>query len=348
MANAVINSIIFRSWIPNLSGDIISVQPFKKLQNGEELNNIGKFEDQINTKSPYYRTVKQYNGVNEKYHYIRQIDPNDNHSGPVLLCVILFDNGILRPSKILLFLYSKNKYEFLSEISIQDFEQKGLVTLKPINYAAVIDGNTNNTEVITANIQSHLTIAYTALREFYHKHTHHYGEYRLKNDADYLTGSSFNPSRIEAIKEIVIHFKKQIDIHHEELGLFDLCAIDDNYDILKNFRTSLKARRTATGCFLYAKNLLLFYQDELSNPQDQKFVQYNLEIFDQALFSIRTMGEYIHDLHTGYLSETSEKMNKSISKFSGRLVVLTWGLIFLTAFLTFFSILTVLREFKVI
>ena len=345
MVNPIINSMIYRSWIPNLSGDIISSQPFKKLQSRGQLNNISEFENRINSVSPYYRLIKSYNGVNKKYHYINEIDPNDNRSGPVLLYALLFDNGLSQPTKIILFLFTEGKYEFLSEVAIQDLEPKGLITLKPINYSETIDKSTSNVDCIKSNIDSHLNIAYAALREFYHKHTHHYGEYKLKNDADYLTGISNNPDKKEAIKEIVLHFKKQIDIHHEELALFDLSTTDDKYNILKNFKTSLKARRTATGCFLYAKNLLHFYKEELGDD-NAKYVQEHLEIFNQALFSIKTMGEYIHDLHTGYLSEKTDEVSGSINKFSQILVRLTWVLITLTGILIFLTILTVLKTFQ--
>jgi hypothetical protein len=341
--NPIIHEILFTSWIPTLSGDIASINPFIKIT--PEMNNISKFDDEIDHRTPCYAQVKMYTTTANNFCYLNKTDPNDDHDDEesYILYALLFDNGIANPpNKIILFLRSdmSKKFEFLSEIEIQAIENKGLIILKPINYANNININSNHKQkIIQENIHSHLTIAYSAIRLHYHKHTYHRGDSESKTDADSLTGISFNLVKKNALKEIADYFKAQIDAYHDSVVGLGLGEYPDKRDAILLL---YQVRCTATGCFIYAKSFLHLYSNEF---QDLSYVQHNLEIFNTALFSIRSLGEYLHDMHSEKLSENNGKLSEAIKEYSRNVDKLTKILVVLTIIIAIFTIIAVIESF---
>jgi len=301
--------IICYGWIPNLTGDIFLMDPFK---NKKKFFSIDQYSNRIPV------TFLSEFGSSENVKVRPKIfsdNKDDIKNENELIVYILDKEDTKKLVKWYVFINSGDvgeAYKLVAYIDIIEFDEKGL-----IKFVAHEPENDNST--ITNEFLNQI---YIDIRDIYHEHTHHDG------DSDGDAADSLIPLSIDskdeaaAIKGILVKFQTKIVTYHKRIKQY-INVIDKS----KYITVAVEKIRQASGEYLYAQNFVAFYGDRGN---------INITVYQQ-LFSnvIQSMSVFLEELNAKYSHETSvitKRQNKLLLVMTIALVALTLATIILGYF----------------
>jgi hypothetical protein len=293
-------------WIPNLTGNIFLMDPFK---NKSKFKSIDQYSDRIpvailgNYKS--YKNIK----VKDK---IFSDNKNDLNQEKNIIVYILDDKNPKKIIKWYVFIEDGAAFQLVYSVDIIEFDEKGLIKFVAHEH---VDGNPTITNEFLNQI-------YIDIRDIYHEHTHHDGD--IDGDAaDSLIPLSINNENdAAAIKEILLMFQKKIVTYHKKIKQYINYADKSTY-----ITVAVENIRQASGEYIYAQNFVAFYGKRGEIQED---------IYSK-LFSnvIQSMDVFLEELNAKYSHETAvitKRQNKLLLIMTFVLIALTTATIMLGYF----------------
>lgn len=272
------------------------------MENPKKLCNLKQYENLI---------LKDHLDYIVKYeHFSKTViatdkQPSNNQEPPPWLFIFVFINKFEKfPEELLIYYTGEFPYVFIGKIKILEMDNQGLTKLS-------IDELSENFEYsddtdLTKQKQCLLKEAFFAIRELYHKHTHHINGNNLMDVPDSLTLPVYSSDKSEAVKEIIKYYQEKIIEYNN--SICDI--IIESHNIQKGNQLlydSIELQKQAKGCFIYGKNFLEEYSDCLT----VKELTYYKLMFDNATLAVQAFYDEINSVYKARNSELLQKLSKN-------------------------------------
>ncbi|MGD0080950.1 MAG: hypothetical protein ABSB80_09925 [Methanoregula sp.] len=273
------------------------------------INNIGKFESRIAKERldyihKYPRHLAKIVIVNDKK------KENGQDASPWLFVFLFADQEMKCPCEIIAFYTGTPSYIYLGTVGVYEVEKKGIVRLGineiPSDDYEYQDENDFNKQKIFLMKET-----FYAVRDLYHKHTHHVNDGNNDEVPDSLTLPSFlaetdrsdQDDKYTAVRNIIQYYQEKIVEYNNYICDFIIKSQDqsneDEYLI-----NSTGLLRQAKGCFIYGNNLLELYPKAFTDEE----YKYSQKMFVNATLAVQAFWDEINTRYNARISGNSKRL----------------------------------------
>ncbi len=220
------------------------------------------------------------------------------------------------PCRVLVFYTGIQPYEYLGRVAIYEIEKRGIIKIGIDDFSP--DCEYSDINDLDEQKKYLLKETFYAIRDLYHKHTHHVNNGNHDEVPDSLTLPSFHSDTVQAVKDIVQYYQEKIVEYNNYISEFIVKSqnqdSEDQYLI-----NSTGLLRQAKGCFIYGSNLLELYPNAFS-PEDYAYLT---KMFINSTQAIQAFWDEINTRYNARISGNSKKLSLNSNLLALMIILFT-------------------------
>lgn len=192
-------------------------------------------------------------------------------------------------------------YWYFGTISLAKISKRGLVKFQ---IKEIVDENFDYSGQEDYDLQKEILLRETffAVRNLYHKHTHHVNNGNNDDIPDSLTLPSFKTGDNEAVRDILGYYQEKI-VEYNNYSCDLIVKSENNRKVALSLSTSSMLQRQAKGCFIYGMQLVELYKNFFTDEE----YRYNVNMFKNAMNSIQA---FCDEINTKYNAMSASNLKK--------------------------------------